>query len=73
MPSALKKGEISLKPVKTQFGYHVILKEDAKDAHQATFSEAKPTIENILKQEKLKETITKEAKDLRAKAKVEYK
>ena len=49
------------------------MKEDAKDAHQATFSEAKPTIENILKQEKLKETITKEAKDLRAKAKVEYK
>ncbi len=70
---ALKKGEISSKPVKTQFGYHVILKEDAKDAHQATFSEAKPAIENILKQEKLKETITKEAKDLRAKAKVEYK
>ena len=49
------------------------MKEDAKDADQATFSEAKPTIENILKQEKLKETITKEAKDLRAKAKVEYK
>lgn len=29
---AMKKGEYSKKPVKTQFGYHVIKVEDIRDA-----------------------------------------
>lgn len=33
---ALKKGEITKKPVQTQFGFHVILVEDTKAAEKAT-------------------------------------
>lgn len=71
--NALKKGAISATPTKTQFGYHVILKEDEKAKRQATLDETKPMIENLLKQEKLKEVVAKKAQDLRQNAKVEYK
>ncbi|CZE47275.1 peptidylprolyl isomerase [Campylobacter geochelonis] len=70
---ALKKGEISTTPVKTQFGSHVILKLDQKAKRQATLEEVKPYIENILKQDKFKANVEKEAENLRKKAKVEYK
>lgn len=70
---AMKKGEVSAKPVKSQFGYHIIYKVDDKGKRQASLEEAKNFIEGILKQDKLKEQIGKEATDLRKKAKVEYK
>ena len=70
---ALKKGEITAKPVKSNFGYHVILKEDSKAAGTIGLNEVKPQIEGNLKMEKFRNDIKKRGDELRAKAKVEYK
>lgn len=71
--SVLKKGEITKTPVKTQFGFHVILKEDAKDKKQLTQDDVKQFIEENIKQEKFQQHIKDEGKMLREKAKIEYK
>ena len=52
---SMKKGTITLTPVKTQFGYHVIYLEDKKPAMMKTFGEVKTFIEQRLKMEKFKE------------------
>ena len=64
---SMKVGTIS-KPVKTQFGYHVIYLEDKKSAKNLGFSEVKSFIENRLKLEKFKTTIADTMKKLQAKA-----
>jgi parvulin-like peptidyl-prolyl isomerase len=65
----LKPGEITLKPVKTRFGYHVILVEGKKNNNYKPFSEVKPLIINYLKQKKIQDIIQSAEKA----AKVEYK
>lgn len=70
---ALKKGEISKTPVKTEFGYHVILKEDQIAKRQVPVSEVKPLIEGSIRQEKAAVNSEKLAQDLLKKAKIEYK
>lgn len=69
---SLKNDQITKTPVKSQFGYHIILKEGEKKPQVASLEQAKPFIENILRQEKLKEMISKEAQDLRKNAKITY-
>lgn len=49
---ALEKGGITDTPVKTQFGFHVIKKEDERDEPLPTFEESKTQIRQILLQEK---------------------
>ncbi len=51
---SMKKGTITLTPVKTQFGYHVIYLEDKKPAMTRTFNQVKTFIEERLKMEKFK-------------------
>jgi len=51
---SMKKGTITLTPVKTQFGYHVIYLEDKKPAMTKTFDEVKTFIAQRLKMEKFK-------------------
>jgi len=70
---AMKKGEMSKNPVKTQFGYHVILKEDQSAQRQASVNEVKPFIEGAIRQEKAAANLQKTAQDLFKKAKIEYK
>ncbi|WP_169999673.1 peptidyl-prolyl cis-trans isomerase [Campylobacter sp. RM9328] len=70
---ALKKGEISAKPVQTQFGYHVILKEDSRPAGTVSFDQAKGQIEQNLKLEKFQGQIRQKTDALRSKSKIEYK
>ena len=70
---ALKKGEVTQKPVKSNFGYHVILKEDSKAAGTVGLNEVKPQIEGSIKMEKFRNDIKKRGDELRSKAKVEYK
>ncbi|MBR6026521.1 MAG: peptidyl-prolyl cis-trans isomerase [Neisseriaceae bacterium] len=70
---AMKKGEISKTPVKSKFGYHVILKEDQIKQRQVSFIEAKPFIENLLRQQEAENVLRKASDDLRKKAKIEYK
>jgi len=50
---ALKKGEFTQTPVKTQYGYHVIQLEDVRPAKLPTLEELKPQIEQALQQKKL--------------------
>ena len=64
---ALKKGELSDKPVKTQFGYHVILLEDRRKAPPPSFEEMSEQI----REELARETVTAMLDQLRANAKIE--
>lgn len=63
---ALKKGEITETPVKTQFGYHVIKLEDTRPAKLPALDEVKGKIAESLQQKKLQEFQA----DLRKKAKI---
>jgi parvulin-like peptidyl-prolyl isomerase len=67
---ALKKGTFTNKPVKTQFGYHVIYLEDKKPAKKVELKDAKKGIEQNLKVQKFQEKMKKLSKELRLKADV---
>jgi len=64
---ALKKGEVTQTPVKTQFGYHVIKLEDERDAKVPAFEEVKGQIAETLQQKKLQAF----QQDLKKKAKIQ--
>jgi peptidyl-prolyl cis-trans isomerase C len=64
---ALKKGELTEVPVKTQFGYHVILLEDRRKAPPPSFEELSEQIREELAREAVNELLGK----LRAAAKIE--
>ncbi len=67
---AMKKGEVSAKPVKTQFGYHVIYAEDIKPAKTIPYKEAKDRIIGMLKQKTFSAKMAKLAASLKSKSKV---
>lgn len=52
---ALNVGEYTKEPVKTQFGYHVILLTDVRDSAPLPLSELEPQIKNILSQQAVAE------------------
>jgi peptidyl-prolyl cis-trans isomerase C len=64
---ALKKGELSEVPIKTQFGYHVITLEDRRQAPPPAFEEMQDT----LREELARETVTALLDQLRASAKID--
>lgn len=64
---AMKTGEVSAKPVKTQFGFHVIKVEDRRTANPVTFDEAKDDLQSQLQQQAVSQYI----ETLRGGAKVE--
>ncbi len=59
---SMKTDTVTLEPVKTQFGYHVIYLEEKKQATLRKFDEVKEFIEQRLKMEKFK-TVIKEKMD----------
>jgi parvulin-like peptidyl-prolyl isomerase len=65
---SLKPGEITTKPVKTQFGYHVIYLESKKEAQPVAYEQIKDRIINTLKQKQFAQKISDMTKELRAKA-----
>lgn len=65
---SLKKGEMSMEPVKSQFGYHVILVDDKKPKTTKSFDQVKNMIEQRLKMEKAKDVMLKKVQDLEKKA-----
>jgi len=67
---ALKVGAVSTKPVKTQFGYHVIYLEGKTDAKPIAYEEVKDKIIMSLKQKQFSTKITEVAKELKSKAKI---
>ena len=65
--AALEKGKYTEKPVKSDFGYHVIMLEDTRPTSFPPFEEVQPR----LLQQAQAQQITKMVEGLRAKAKVE--
>jgi peptidyl-prolyl cis-trans isomerase C len=62
---ALKKGQFTETPVKTQYGYHVIKLEDTRPAKIPTLEEMKPNISQKLQQKELeayRDSLRKQAK-----------
>jgi peptidyl-prolyl cis-trans isomerase C len=64
---ALKKGQFTETPVKTQYGYHVIKLDDVRAAKIPTLEEVKPQIAESLQQKKLQAF----QQELRGKAKIQ--
>jgi len=67
---ALKKGEITTKPVKTQFGYHIIYLEDKKPEQIAPFEEVKDKIIAQMRQEQFSKAIKDAIDSAKSKAKI---
>ena len=66
---ALKKGEMTQEPVKSQFGYHIIRLDDTREAQVPPLEEVKAQIKQRLEQQKLAAF----RDEVRAKAKTDYK
>jgi peptidyl-prolyl cis-trans isomerase C len=66
---ALKKGETTAAPVKTQFGYHIIRLDDTREAQFPPFDDVKGQIQQRLSQQKLQAYQEK----LRTSAKTDFK
>ena len=66
---ALKKGEYTETPVKTQFGYHIIKLEDTREAQFPPLADVKAQIQQRLAQQKAAAF----RDEMRAKAKTDYK
>jgi peptidyl-prolyl cis-trans isomerase C len=63
--AALKKGETTAEPIKSQFGYHIIRLEDTREAQFPAFEDVKPQVVQRLEQQKLQdyqETLRKQAR-----------
>ena len=65
--SKMEKGKFSDEPVKSQFGYHVILLEDTKPIEPPTLEQVKPQLSQQLQQQNVK----KHLDALKAAAKIE--
>jgi peptidyl-prolyl cis-trans isomerase C len=64
---ALKKGELTETPVKSQFGYHIIKLEDRRKAPPPAFEE----LSDQLREEMAREVVTAQLDQLRSGAKIE--
>jgi len=67
---AMKQGDITTKPVKTQFGYHVIYVDEIKPAKTVPYEEAKKRIIDMLKQKTFSAKMAKMVSSLKEKAKI---
>jgi peptidyl-prolyl cis-trans isomerase C len=67
--TALKKGEMTDEPVKSNFGYHIIKLEDTRPAQFPAFEDVKPQVKQRLEQVRM----AKFRDQIRAKAKTDYK
>lgn len=65
---AMKKGEVTKSPVKSQFGFHVILVTDKQEAKNLPYTEVKGFIEQKLKVENFKEQMQEIMASLKKKA-----
>ncbi len=63
----LEKNKFTEEPVKSQFGYHVILLEDTRENPVPTLEQVKPNLSQRVQQQNVKKLLD----DLKAKAKIE--
>ena len=68
----LKEGEITVVPVKTQFGYHVIFVEKKNPESIVPYDEVKERIIQTLKQKQFQTKLAEVVKELKSKAKITY-
>ncbi len=61
-------GTITMTPVKTQFGYHIIYLQEKNNAATKSFKDVKPSIEQRLKMEKFKSVMQSKMAALQKKA-----
>jgi peptidyl-prolyl cis-trans isomerase C len=66
---ALKNGETTQQPVQSQFGWHVIQREESREQQPPPFDAVKDQLRSMVQTKKLQQHIT----DLQTKAKVENK
>ena len=69
---SMKPNTISNKPVKTQFGYHIIMVTDRSAAGQDPFEKVQGNIKTYLENQKQVELIDKLTESLKKSAKIEY-
>lgn len=67
--SSLEKGKYTKTPVKTQFGYHVIILDDSRKVNPPTFDEIKDRLQEVVQSQKIGEYL----ETLRKKAKIDVK
>jgi len=67
--AALKPGETTKEPVKSQFGWHIIKLEETRDVPPPAFEAVKPQVEGMMQQKAVEKLVD----DTRAAAKVEIK
>lgn len=65
--SKLEKGKFTEEPVKTQFGYHVIMLDDTRQKTIPPLDQVKPALQQQIQQQNLEKLLN----DLKAKAKIE--
>ena len=65
----LKKGEMTQEPVKTQFGYHIIMLVDTREATFPPIDDVKGQLKQRMEQQKLGAFV----EEIRTKAKTDYK
>jgi peptidyl-prolyl cis-trans isomerase C len=66
---SLEDGKYSASPVKTQFGWHVILREDSRRIEPPSFEEAKGPLTAELRRKRAEEYVTA----IRDKSEIELK
>lgn len=69
---SMKPNSISDKPVKTQYGYHIIMVTDRAAAGQEPFEKVKDNIKGYLENQKQIEMIDQLTESLKKNAKIEY-
>ncbi len=69
---AMKKGNITATPVKSQFGYHVIYLEDKQAGKTLSYAEVENFINQRLQMEKFKVKMEKKMSDLKKAAKITF-
>jgi parvulin-like peptidyl-prolyl isomerase len=69
----LKNGTYSKTPVKTEYGYHVILTEDRKKSKTVSFEEVKDNIIQTLKVKNFEKMVMDKTEDLKKKADIVIK
>jgi peptidyl-prolyl cis-trans isomerase C len=70
---ALKPGNYTQTPVKTEFGYHLILRGKTLPARQLPYAEAKPQIESRLRTQEQENSLQKWLKQQRTQAELDWK
>lgn len=69
----LKDGQYNKKPLKSEYGYHVFLKEAYEDKKQLSFAQVKADIKASMANEKFNEIMAKTARGIIEKADIKFK